>query len=149
MKELWMRIPPFLSDTFGFQEIMDVTDCLGILDDCSPNKGIASRLGDRQYDLSGNMVATEIRMEDVVGGTGGKIEAKARQMLADNKPGCIMVGTGPASAMIGTDIESASAHIEMESGIPTSCVELTGHQFYDVGIGRTLEAMARLLVKPM
>ena len=39
MKNLYKYLPPFLSDTFGFQEIIDVTDGMGILDDCVPYKG--------------------------------------------------------------------------------------------------------------
>lgn len=148
MNNLYKQLAPFLADTFGFQEVMDVTDGMGILDDCSPYKGAASRTADRESFDGSRMVSTWIRSEDVIGGTKAKLLETFRSNYRQFDPAFVMLSTAPVSSMIGTDLEDAAAAITAESGIPAASVELAGHKYYDHGISETLLALAKLLVEP-
>lgn len=148
MRQLWLTIPPFLSDTFGFQTVLDGTKGMGILDDCSEYKGRSGRLDAGRGERQKHMVSTGIRLKDTVGGTGKKIKEAADFCVSERKPDFIALATGPVSAMMGTDLEAAAEVIAGEHQLPVAWVELTGHKYYDIGISRTLEALAKLLVIP-
>lgn len=148
MNNLYKYLPPFLADTFGFQEIVDVTDGMGILDDCSPYKGRVSRT-DLKEDYPGSrMAVTQIRSEDIINGTKAKLLEAFRHNYRAFDPAFVLMGNSPVASMIGTDLEDTAAAITAESGIPAAGVELTGHRFYDHGISQTLLTLAKLLVEP-
>jgi len=148
MNNLYKYLAPFLADTFGFQEIIDVTDGMGILDDCSGYRGRASRTDAAEPFMGSRMTSTDIRMEDVIGGTKDKILEAFRARRSAFDPAFVMVSSSPVSSMIGTDMEDAANAISRESGLPAASVELGGHKYYDHGISETLLALAKLLVKP-
>ena len=148
MKNLYKYLAPFLADTFGFQEIIDVTDGMGILDDCSTYKGKVSRTDIYEPYGGSNLVTTWIRMGDVISGTKSKILETFRSRERDFEPSFVLVSTAPVSMMIGTDMSDVADAISNESGLPAAAVELGGHKFYDHGISETLLAMAKLLVEP-
>ncbi len=148
MNNLFKYLPPFLADTFGFQEVMDITDGMGILDDCSAYKGQVSRTDLAEPYGRSRMVCSWIRSEDIINGTKAKLLDTFRKSYRDFDPAFVMVSTSPVSSMIGTDLEDVAAAITDESGIPASSVDLTGHKYYDHGISETLLALAKLLVKP-
>lgn len=149
MRQLWLQIPPFLADTFGFEEVVNKTAGLGILDDCSDYKGRAGRLHSERRNGQKHMISTGIRMEDTVSGTGKKIKNMAEVGIEERNPDFIMLATGPVSAMIGTDLENLAKEISERHHLPVTGVELTGHKYYDVGIGRTLEKLADMVTTPM
>lgn len=64
-------------------------------------------------------------------------------------PRFVLLSAGPCGAMIGTDLNEIAETITRESGLPAAAVNLTGQRPYDIGISKTMEAMARLLAKPM
>lgn len=148
MNNLYKYLAPFLADTFGFQEIVDVTDGMGILDDCSPYKGMVSRT-DLKEDYPGSrMAASNIRSDDIINGTKAKLLETFRRSYRQFDPAFVLLSNSPVASMIGTDLEDVAAAITAESGIPAASVELAGHKFYDHGISQTLLALAKLLVEP-
>lgn len=148
MNNLYQYLAPFLADTFGFQEVIDVTDGMGILDDCSEYRGRASRTDVAEPFMGSRMASTMIHMEDVIGGTKDKILKTFRERRRDFDPAFVMVSTSPVSLMIGTDMEDVANTISGESGLPAASVELGGHKYYDHGISETLLALGKLLVRP-
>ena len=148
MNNLYKYLTPFLADTFGFQEVIDVTDGMGILDDCSGYKGRVSRTDTAEPYAGSRMVTSWIRMEDVIGGTKNKILETFRNSYQEFDPAFVLIGTAPVASMIGTDLEDVADSIARESGIPAASVELNGHKYYDQGISETLLALAKLLVQP-
>lgn len=148
MNHLYKYLAPFLADTFGFQEVIDVTDGMGILDDCSGYKGRVSRTDTAEPYPGSRMVTSWIRMEDVIGGTKAKLLDAFRNSYRDFDPAFVLVGTAPVASMIGTDLEDVADSITRESGIPAAPVELNGHKYYDQGISGTLLTLAKLLVQP-
>lgn len=148
MKNLYKYLPPFLADTFGFQEVIDVTDGMGILDDCSAYKGKVSRTDIHEPYRGSRMVCSWIRMEDVIGGTKAKLLDTFRKSYREFDPSFVLVSNAPVSSMIGTDLEDVTDTITAESGIPAASIDLTGHKFYDHGISQTLLTLAKLLVEP-
>ena len=147
MNQLYKYLAPFLADTFGFQEVVDVTDGMGILDDCSGYKGRVSRTDAAEPYAGSRMVISWIRMEDVIGGTKPKLLDTFRDSFRALDPAFVLVGTAPVASMIGTDLEDVADSITRESGVPAAAVELGGHQYYDQGISKTLLALAKLLVQ--
>ena len=148
MNNLYKYLPPFLADTFGFQEVIDVTDGMGILDDCSGYKGRVSRTDISAPYAGSRMVTSWIRMEDVIIGTKGKLLEAFRSSHKELNPSFVLLSTAPVASMIGTDLEDVADTITQESGIPAASVELGGHKYYDHGISETLLALAKLLVEP-
>ena len=148
MKNLFKYLPPFLADTFGFQEIIDVTDGMGILDDCSAYKGKVSRTDINEPYHGSRMVCSWIRMEDVIGGTKAKLLDTFRNSYKEFNPAFVLVSNAPVSSMIGTDLEDVTDTITAESGLPAASIDLTGHKYYDYGISQTLLTLAKLLVEP-
>ena len=148
MKNLYKYLPPFLADTFGFQEIIDVTDGMGILDDCSAYKGKVSRTDTKEPYHGSRMVCSWIRMEDVIGGTKAKLMETFRKSYRDFAPSFVLVSNAPVSSMIGTDLEDVTDTITAESGIPAASIDLTGHKYYDHGLSKTMLTLAKLLVEP-
>lgn len=148
MNNLYKYLAPFLADTFGFQEVIDVTDGMGILDDCSGYKGRASRTDTAEPFAGSRMVTSWIRMENVIGGTKTKLLETFRKSYRELDPAFVLIGTAPVASMIGTDLEDVADSITRESGIPAASVELNGHQYYDRGISGALLSLAKLLVQP-
>lgn len=148
MNNLYKYLPPFLADTFGFQEVIDVTDGMGILDDCSAYKGKVSRTDIKEPYHFSRMVTTWIRSEDIISGTKSKILEAFRKSYKEFDPSFVMLSNAPVSSMIGTDLEDVADTITRESGIPAGSVDLAGHKYYDHGISETLLALAKLLVEP-
>ena len=148
MKNLYKYLPPFLADTFGFQEIIDVTDGMGILDDCAPYKGKVSRTDINEPYRGSRMVCSNIRMEDVIGGTKAKLMDAFRKNYRQFDPAFVLLSNAPVSSMIGTDLEDVCATITEESGIPAASVDLAGHKYYDHGLSETMLALAKLLTEP-
>ncbi|MCC8121073.1 MAG: hypothetical protein LIO42_03605 [Oscillospiraceae bacterium] len=148
MKNLYQYLAPFLADTFGFQEVIDVTDGMGILEDCSPYKGMVSRADPNAEYGSSRLVSSNIRMEDVIGGTKDRLLQTFRANVGRYDPAFVLVGNAPVALMIGTDLEDVAASITAESGIPAAAVELGGHKYYDSGLSAALLALAKLLVRP-
>ncbi len=148
MNNLYQYLPPFLADTFGFQEVVDVTDGMGILDDCSAYKGKVSRTDIHEPYRGSRMVCSWIRSEDIISGTKAKLMETFRHSYRDFDPAFVLLSNSPVASMIGTDLEDVADTITRESGIPAAPVELNGHKFYDHGISQTLLALAKLLVEP-
>ena len=148
MKNLLKYLPPFLADTFGFQEIIDVTDGMGILDDCSAYKGKVSRTDINEPYRGSRLVCSWIRMEDVIGGTKAKLMETFRKSYKEFDPSFVLVSNAPVSSMIGTDLEDVTDTITAESGIPAASIDLTGHKYYDHGLSKTMLTLAKLLVEP-
>ena len=148
MKNLYKYLPPFLADTFGFQEIIDVTDGMGILDDCSAYKGKVSRTDIHEPYRGSRLVCSWIRMEDVIGGTKGKLLDAFFKNSRQLDPAFVLLSNAPVSSMIGTDLEDVTDTITAESGIPAASIDLTGHKYYDHGLSKTMLTLAKLLVEP-
>ena len=148
MNNLYTYLAPFLADTFGFQEVIDVTDGMGILDDCSAYKGKVSRTDINEPYQGSRMVCSWIRSEDIISGTKAKLMETFRNSHKEFDPAFVMLSNAPVSSMIGTDLEDVADTITRESGIPAASVDLNGHKYYDHGISQTLLALAKLLVEP-
>ncbi len=149
MAKLWKKLPPPMADNFGFIEVMNKTDGMGIIDDCSEYRTSAERRRHRGADGSGmRVVHTEISSEDVVSGTRQKVLDTFQDYRRDFMPAFVLLSAGPCSAMIGTDLEEIAEYIAQDSGIKTAAIKLSGHKTYDAGISETLLALAKLLTEP-
>lgn len=151
MVKLWRKLPPLMADNFGFIEIMNKTDGMGIIDDCSEYRTSAERRRGghgRSGEPQMRVVHTEISSEDVVSGTRQKVLDAFGEYQQDFRPRFVLLSAGPCSAMIGTDLEEISEQIAQKNGIKAAAVKLSGHKTYDVGIAETLLALAKLLTKP-
>lgn len=146
MAKIWKKLPPLLADNFGLIEVINQTDGMGIIDDCSEYRTSPDRHSKEGPEM--RVVHTGISSEDVVSGTRQKVLDTFRECEPYFYPGFVLLSTGPCSAMIGTDLEEIAETIEEESGIPAGRVKLTGQKTYDVGISETLLELAKLLVKP-
>ncbi len=93
MKNLYQYLAPFLADTFGFQEVVDCTDGMGILEDCSPYKGAASRASSKAGRPGpSRLVSSNIRMEDVIGGTKNRLLEAFRTNAEHYRPAIGLFG---------------------------------------------------------
>ena len=136
MAKLWKKLPPLMADNFGFIEVMNKTDGMGIIDDCSEYRTSAERRRGRGKtgEPAMRVVHTEISSEDVVTGTRQKVLDTFDAYQRDFSPEFVLLSACPCSAMIGTDLEEIAENIEAGSGIKTAAVKLSGHKTYDVGI---------------
>ena len=174
MKRLWTYIPPCMSDVLGFQDTMNNTEGLAIIDDASgykPSRFAASTQPQAEGGFRGGrghggfgghghgggrggfggerkVVSTELEESDIVEGTMKKVMAAFRSAAAERTPKFVLLATAPCAAMIGTDLGEAAAKITEETGIPATALDLDGQKDYLYGIGKTLEAMGKLLLKP-
>ena len=150
MAKLWKKLPPPMADNFGFIEVLNKTDGMGIIDDCSEYRTSAERRRRHRENGEAQMrvVHTEIGPEDVVSGTRQKVLDAFEDSRRDLTPEFVLLSAGPCSAMIGTDLEEIAETIGQSSGIKAAAVKLSGHKAYDTGISETLLAMAKLLTKP-
>lgn len=150
MVKLWRKLPPLLADNFGLIEVMNKTDGMGIIDDCSEYRTSAQRRRGRRGEGGSDMrvVHTEISSEHVVSGTRQQVLDTFNRYRRDFDPAFVVLSAGPCSAMIGTDLNEIAEQIQADSGIKTAAVNLTGHKTYDVGIAETLSALVRLLAEP-
>ncbi len=174
MKRLWTYIPPCMSDVLGFQDTMNNTEGLAIIDDASgykPSRFAASTQPQAEGGFRGGrghggfgghghgggrggfggerkVVSTELEESDIVEGTMKKVMAAFRSAAAERTPKFVLLATAPCAAMIGTDLGEAAAKITEETGIPAAALDLDGQKDYLYGIGKTLEAMGKLLLKP-
>ena len=150
MAKLWKKLPPPMADNFGFIEVLNKTDGMGIIDDCSEYRTSAERRRRHRENGEAQMrvVHTEIGPEDVVSGTRQKVLDAFEDGRRDLTPEFVLLSAGPCSAMIGTDLEEIAETIGQSSGIKAAAVKLSGHKAYDTGISETLLAMAKLLTKP-
>lgn len=138
-----------MADNFGFIEVMNKTDGMGIIDDCSEYRTSAERRRGRRKTGEPEMrvVHTEISSEDVVSGTRQKVLDAFEEYRRDFQPEFALLSAGPCSAMIGTDLEEIAEKLEQDSRIKAAAVKLSGHKTYDVGISETLLTLAKLLSK--
>lgn len=150
MVKLWKKLPPLMADNFGFIEVMNKTDGMGIIDDCSEYRTSAERRRGRRKTGGQEMrvVHTEISSEDVVSGTRQKVLDTFQTYQQDFHPEFVLLSAGPCSAMIGTDLEEIAEKIEMDSRIKAAAVKLSGHKTYDAGMSETLLTLVKLLTKP-
>lgn len=150
MAKLWKKLPPLMADNFGFIEVMNRTDGMGIIDDCSEYRTSAERRRRHREDGEPKMrvVHTEISSEDVVSGTRQKVLDTFQEYRRDFCPQFVLLSAGPCSAMIGTDLEEIAEQIDGETGIKVAALKLSGHKTYDAGISETLLALVKLLAKP-
>lgn len=150
MAKLWKKLPPLMADNFGFIEVMNKTDGMGVIDDCSEYRTSAERRrGHRRAGADGmRVVHTEISSENVVSGTRQKVLDAFWNYREVFEPQFTLFSAAPCSAMIGTDLEEIAETVEQESGVKAAAVKLSGHKAYDAGISETLLALVKLLAKP-
>lgn len=146
MAGLWRMLPPLMADNFGFIEVINQTDGMGIIDDCSEYRTGRERKRRTQRQEM-RVVHTEMNNEDVISGTEVKILKTFAQYQSEYDPKFVLLSAGPCSAMIGTDLEQAAEKIEKKSNIRTAAVKLSGQKKYDMGISETLLSFVKLLVK--
>ncbi|MGN0976488.1 MAG: nitrogenase component 1 [Faecousia sp.] len=98
---------------------------------------------------SGRTAVSGASSEDVVTGTRSRILEAFQEAKKQLNPQFVLFSAGPCGAMIGTDLEEIAETVSQETGLPAAAVNLTGQKPYDIGLSKTLEAMAKLLTKPM
>lgn len=146
MAGLWRKLPPLMADNFGFIEVINQTEGMGIIDDCSEYRTTRERKRRTQHsDI--RVVHTEMNSEDVIRGTEAKVLKTFENYQSIYNPQFVLLSAGPCSAMIGTDLEQAAEKIEQASTIRTAAVKLSGQGKYDTGISETLLALVKLLAK--
>ncbi len=165
MKRLWKTIPPCLSDTLGFEAVLNQTEGLGIIDDTSHYKPL--RLGpmkelrhlrDEGPFLPGErprpkrvgdirVVSSEIRNADIIMGTQQKVLQAFAEGNAELQPNFALLAYAPSASMIGSDLEADAELITQSSGLSAASVNIHGDKDYLYGISVTLEAMGKLLLQ--
>lgn len=139
MNNLWTKTPPFYADTFGVLDVVGSFGGAGIIDDSS---------GYHPFNGKSGLVATGIRMEDVITGTQEKILGTFRRQVKDSNPPFVMLCAAPCASMIATDMESTCEIMESECHAPCMVVDISGHKPYDNGVSKSYEAAAKRLVEP-
>ena len=125
MAGLWRKLPPLMADNFGFIEVINQTEGMGIIDDCSEYRTTRERKRRTQHsDI--RFVHTEMNSEDVIRGTEAKVLKTFENYQSIYNPQFVLLSAGPCSAMIGTDLEQAAEKIEQASTIRTAAVKLSG-----------------------
>ena len=87
-----------------------------------------------------------LRNEDIISGTEHKI-IQAYEDNAGSNPKFVFVSNAPSSAMISSDVESASLRIAEIGNIPAGSVKIYGEKDYLFGAAITFEAIAKLLME--
>lgn len=123
-------------------------------DDRSPKQD--ARFSEREgrshggrHSTGGRAVVSGASSEDVITGTRSRILDAFEDAKTRFNPQFVLFSAGPCGAMIGTDLDDISEAVTRETGLPAAAVGLTGQKPYDIGLSKTLEAMAKLLAKPM
>lgn len=173
MKRLWKTIPPCLSDTIGFESVINVTEGLGIIDDPSTYKPLRFKEGNQNptfHDRGGfdpnasfahkrqghahdhhrvniRTLNSEIRNEDIIHGTEAKVLKTFEQGNELFHPDFVLLSHAPSSSMIGSDLDYCAEKITEISRIPAANVNLDGDKDYLTGISSTLKTMGKLLLK--
>ncbi len=173
MKCLWKTIPPCLSDTLGFEVVLNQTEGLGIIDDASHYKPLrlgqtgdfphprgahggsrgehrgahGDHAGPRRMGGDIRVIGSEIRNADIIMGTQQKLLQAFRDGNEALHPNFVLLARAPSASMISSDLESAAEQIQ-NSGLPAASVDIHGDRDYLYGISVTLEAMGKLLLKP-
>lgn len=147
MKNLWECLPPMRADSFGFREIVTQTEGYGLIDDSSNYHGGEAGGGHRGARRL-PFCASELRSEDAVSGSANLLLEEAREIAAYHHPAFLLIGSGPAASMVGTDLQDTARRIEQELGLKTQEVDINGHRSYDHGVAKTLEAVAKLTARP-
>lgn len=180
MKNLWCTLPPLLSDSFGFIEVLKGSDGCGIIDDSGGyrlggKRGRGhSKHGEHPHDGHGphekhpphgegrheghiekrhgkgddtRTVVSGIETQDAVAGTRERVLQAFQEARNRFSPQFALFSAGPCGAMIGTDLSEIAEAVCSEYRIPAASVDLTGQKAYDVGISKTIEAMAKLIAQ--
>lgn len=154
MKRLWKVIPPCMSDILGFEEVLNHTKGLGVIDDASNYKPLRhERSGDRGGFRKGGfhadvrVVSSEIQEADIITGTEKKVLDAFERGYGQYQPEFVLFTTAPCASMINTDLETVAEQVAEKYGVPAASVKLDGQKDYLYGISCTLEAMGRLLLE--
>lgn len=175
MKNLWTTLPPLLSDNNGLIEVVKNSDGCGIIDDSGEFRlggghgGHGGRMGGGRhgggfgggYGGRGGhggrgggkggaerIVVSGASSQDVTTGTREVMLDAVENAVSRYNPSFVLLTAGPCGAMIGTDLKEIAETVTAEYSIPAAAVDLTGQKTYDVGVSKTIEAMAKLLAQP-
>lgn len=174
MKNLWTTLPPLLSDNNGLIEVIKNTDGCAIIDDSGEFRlggahshgGHGGRMGGGRRGGGGfdgghggrggkggkgrdsRTVASGASSQDVTTGTRDAMMDAFQSARSRFDPSFVLLSAGPCGAMIGTDLKEIAETITNDYHIPAAAVDLTGQKAYDVGVSKTTEAMAKLLIVP-
>lgn len=171
MKRLWKVIPPCMSDILGFEEVMNHTEGLGVVDDASNYKplrhereagalerdglerGGRERGGPEKRGPRGGLfpgvrvVASGISEIDIINGTEKKVLEAFKQGYEQYHPGFALFTTAPCASMINTDLEAVAEQAAKTFHVPSASVKLDGQKDYLYGISCTLETIGQLLLE--
>lgn len=147
MKNLWEYLPPMRADSFGFREAVIKTGGYGLIDDSSAYHG-GAEAGGRRAARGLCFAASELRSEDAVSGSAELLLSEAKDICQNERPDFLLIASGPAASMVGTDLQDTAQRIEETCKVKTLVVDVNGHRSYDYGISRTLEAIAKATAKP-
>lgn len=86
--------------------------------------------------------------QDVTTGTHDSMLEAFQRARMRYDPSFVLLAAGPCGAMIGTDLNEIAETITNEYHLPATAVDLSGQKTYDIGISKSIEAMAKLLVVP-
>lgn len=145
MKRLWKSVYPCESDIFGFLKVVNQTDGLGIIDDCSRYKLHANRSHHDDFD-EGKVLSSNIHEEDIVCGTKQKVLEAIEKGIQEKSPKFILLTSSPCASMINTDYEEIIEGVKQEKKIPIGLVKLEGQKDYLYGVSLTLESLGKLLL---
>lgn len=161
MKRLWKVVPPCMSDILGFEEVLNHTDGIGIIDDAGHYKPLMHEHpegghgggpregghGKKGFGGEVRVISSDISESDIITGTEKKLNAALKRGVEEYNPGFILITTAPCASMINTDIEAVAEQAAEKYRVPSAAVKLDGQRDYLYGISRTLEAMSKLLLK--
>lgn len=154
MKRLWKVIPPCMSDILGFEEVLNHTKGLGVIDDASNYKPLRhERSGEGGGFRKGGfhagvrVISSDIQETDIITGTEKKVLDAFERGCEQYQPEFALFTTAPCASMINTDLEAVAEQVTETYGVPAASVKLDGQKDYLYGISCTLEAMGRLLLE--
>lgn len=152
MKRLWKIVAPCLSDIAGFQEVMNRTGGLGIVDDASHYKplkrGQRRHKGREKYSQEMRVISSELEEIDIIQGSEGKLHKAAQQAIPFFQPPFILLAMAPCASMINPDLETVAQTLAEQYQIPAGVCPLDGQKDYFHGVREATTALGKLLLQP-
>jgi len=147
MTVIFSTIPPFATDYSAAASTL--SDMGGLVVIHGPGGCAGSFISydePRCFSSPKAVFSSLMREEETVFGDDDVLKRKILSAIGPATPFIAIVGT-PVTDMIGCDLEGIATEIENETGIPAVGVYTTGYNYYDKGIIRTMDALAKRFIR--
>lgn len=150
MKGLRLFLPPFAPDTAGAASVLYPLGGLVVIVDAGGCAGNICGFDEPRFSVpqktASVFTSAALRDMDAILGRDQHLIHHIKETIADFQsightfPFIALVGT-PVPAVIGTDLAALARLLEQDLGIPVIAIDTDGTEAYDVGIGKTYDAL--------